>query len=453
MTVAGQERVEQYGRLALGPNERLVGAVRGLSDTQVVAMVRDTTNGVSVGGENLNSRAPFTGRARFYLVDIGSPMRETPVGSLGVSVVPTGADAYVCWGATSEPLVREGWTLGGRPATVVPADDGQPCALVLRDLSADAPSLEKVDAYLVRGPVPGAGIVSVVASNRAARTFGVPNKDSLGYEGGLVWEEDRWGHNGFPLVDTVNGRDQLADLQGGAWFLRPSRTQAFARYVGATTADYPLDLSMRPAPDVRINARLASGGIIYHVFTAGMYGTDPGVFYKLTRDGVTTRLADGTVNRTTNILFDDGTACSWQVQQLLCNVPGAMPIVIGTGPMNIGIGGTPALLEDGSLLLYNPPARFDRTTRMLTRWGTTAMEQVIRATGGALWGVTSYSAGPGQIMRITPAGMTPVPITPPGWLHGADLTPLRVFPGNSLVTVLWQASGDQTGPLVSRHRM
>lgn len=453
VTVAGEERVEQYGRLALGPNEQLVGAVRGLSDTQVVAMVRDRTNAVSTGGENFAGRAPFTGRARFYLVDIGSPMREAPVGSLGVSIVPSGADAYVCWGATSEPLVREGWTLGGRPARVVPADDGQPCALVLRDLTADAPSLEKVDSYLVHGPVPGAGMVSVVASNRAGRTFGVPNKDSLAYEQGLVWEEDRWGRNGFPLVDTVNGRDQFADLRGGAWFLRPSRTQAFARYVGATTADYLLDLSMRPVPDVRISARLASGGIIYHVFTVGMYGTDPGVFYKLTREGVSTRLADGVVNRTTNVLFDDGIACAWTVQVLNCNVPGAMPIQIGTGPMNIGIGPNPALLEDGSLLLYNPPALFDRTTRMLTRWATRALEQVIRANDGALWGVTSSVEGPGQIVRITTAGLTPVPITPPSWLHGADLAPLRVFPGNGLVTVLWQATGDQTGPLVSRHMM
>ncbi|MEI8259323.1 MAG: hypothetical protein WCJ30_26950, partial [Deltaproteobacteria bacterium] len=279
VTTQGGERMDLYGRMALGPDAQLVGAVRALDDTHAIALVRDLTT----ARDSIAGGPDFTGRARFYLVDLGSPVPQAPIPSLGVSSVPSGADAFVCWGATSAPLVREGWTLGGRPALVRPAGGQAPCALVIRDPGADAASVSAVDAFHVRGPVPGVGLMSISASPTTQPAFGVVHRDAVAFEGGFVWNATAWTRTGFPLRDGSDSpTGGVTDLHGGLWMTDAGPT---VRHAAMTERRFALDLSMRPGGSAAITGRVVSGGILYRVQLPAD-GPRGGVFYRMTLDGV-----------------------------------------------------------------------------------------------------------------------------------------------------------------------
>ncbi|MFO0710794.1 MAG: hypothetical protein U0353_13190 [Sandaracinus sp.] len=429
VTEEGRERVEQYGRMTLRPGERLIGAVRGADEAHVVALVLDGASaGVSWDG------TPFDGGARLYLVTLGSGAPESLPSSLTTSAIASGADAVVCWGETTEPLVREGWTLQGRPAIVEPTGGGAPCALVRRADGASAEDLTSLDAYHVHGPIPGVGMASVTVSSTSPRDFGVPHRDAVPVPGGFVWSTDAW-VNGLTVRDRFNDTAAMApvDLSGGVWYEDRSPSPTALHYWDAL-GEHVLeaDVSIRDMGIATIAGLVVEGGIVYRVrLVSG--GDFDGPLYRMDTGGTCTPLApDGT--HFFKYWFEDGMQCELTMSALRCATSDGTAV---SSPPGTLVGNLLQRFADGSVLLYAgvPPVRWVRETGTFTRLDDRDLVRVVRATDGSLWGVTrNPEDGTGTVVRVETTGLVDVATPRPSWL-AATATPYSVLPGDSSLGV------------------
>jgi len=434
----GEERVERFGFMALARGEELVGAVRAGDADHVIALVLDTTT----AGNGLLGQYVF-GSAKLYLVTLGEGTIERAPPSLDVSAIASGADAVVCWPETDAPLVREGWTLQGRPAVVTPTAGNFPCVMVSRADGATAADLAAPDAFHVRGPIPGVGVVSVAASAGLYRDFGVPHRDATPVEGGFVWNTDAWIF-GQTLRDTWNDRTRpfVADFSGGVWSsdYTPGTLPTSVHYWDLSHHELDADVSARDMGFATLAGVMVDGGAVYRVRGSGSELSGP--LYRIERDGTTTPLApDGTYPW--QYWFADGTRCELDGGAMYCaDREGAST----SSPPATPMGNNFQVFADGSVLIYNgaPPRRWERETNTFTQLDDRPLVRVVRAVDGTLYGVIRDDPSQvGGLVRVEITGLVDLDLAPPSWIEGDGWLPYSVFPVGDTIGVMWQRDREE----------
>lgn len=186
---AGVPERRRLAALAIPEGHFLLGAARFEDRLVVAAQARSGPDDTLLGLRNV-------GQLRFFAADLpeGSPEAGgAPIPFLAAGAITarfSGNDLLVCWPPTSEPLVTEGWTLGGAPVHgVVPVTPG--CALALRDLRFSS-------GYEVETPPPPYWGTAVAVIPGVGRTLLVaPPPASFGSEPWLP----QGGRRGAPLAD------------------------------------------------------------------------------------------------------------------------------------------------------------------------------------------------------------------------------------------------------------
>ncbi|MCB9618709.1 MAG: hypothetical protein H6724_04550 [Sandaracinus sp.] len=104
---------------------------------------------------------PVFGTLHAFTAAVDPTRRDRPLDTRphDIATFRTGTDMRVCYSTATPSPGLSGFTLGGFPAEAVKLDDH--CVLLLRERATM--DLDAVDAWLVEGPIPGVGRVSIAS--------------------------------------------------------------------------------------------------------------------------------------------------------------------------------------------------------------------------------------------------------------------------------------------------
>lgn len=406
---------ESLARVELAKNELLVAAVdmAPLSPEHLlVATWR------AAPPENTDVQGNL-GTVSFFQIAKQDPVRwDWPLGA-GIVAMQRAQDVLVCWPRSTEPLLRDGWTLGGIPAQQVLEAKSGSCALIVRDVDAD-PALggrSLVDLpqddglamygrlrYDVEGPVPGVGRMRIapeaISSDGLATTNGVVSMAPLA-DGGYASTHRILGPGALPLgLPAVSSRQEagVPDLAGaGMWVVADSVVQL----VGPEPREVELGSSANDT-----NARFADpeGGLVLQVAAGWRH---------VAAEGTVTPLADPpTAGMVWSVKRRSGELCGVVGEELVCvdGVSGAETARDVESPFVSIVG----LLADDSLLVRVQSESFVFSTRRwmpgnaTEHWDDRLVHSFTPALDGTIWCVLHVEGADYEPGRCHPDGFEPV---------------------------------------------